>query len=108
MEVTNVEGVDKLLKKVLSIDYKSNPAVAFSELNACANTLKEKIRPYRELESAEQEIESVTWCINQIFGFKNQTFDSYHECNFISHQKRVVEAGNRVIKGIIKLNEKTL
>ena len=107
MKISNGEGIDELLKKVLSIDYKSNPAVAFSELNACANTLKEKIRPYREIQAAEREIESVTWCINQIFGFKNQTFDSYHECNFYAHQKRIIEAGKQIITGMELLHEKT-
>ena len=108
MKVSNGEGVDELLKKVLSIDYKNNPAEAFLELNACANALKQKIRPYREIQAAEREIESVNWCINEILGFKNQTYDAYHESNFYSHQKRITEACHQITKGIEVLNQKTL
>ncbi|MCC6371204.1 MAG: hypothetical protein IT236_09390 [Bacteroidia bacterium] len=108
MKVSNGEGIEELLKKVLSIDYKNSPAEAFLELNTCANTLKQKIRPYREIQAAEREIESVNWCICEILGFKNQTFDSYHECNFYAHQKRIIEAGKQIITGMEVLNEKTL
>jgi len=101
------DGVEYLIQKVSNIDYKNSPAEAFLELYRCVNILKEKIRPYRQLMDAEREMESVNWCLNQIFGFKNSTYDSYHECNFYAHQKRVVEAGKQVIDGMKTLNEST-
>lgn len=106
--MTNGEGIDELLNKVSGIDYKNKPAEAFLELNTLANTLKQKIMDYRDIQAAEMDIESVNWCINEIIRFRNQNFDSYHEINFYNHQKRIIEAGNKVISGIHKLNEKTL